>query len=135
MRREQDRIRITAQLIDAESGRYEWAERYDRKLEDVFEVQDEITEQIVTALDVALVGGEGARTVRQHLRDPIALGLLYRGAELIHRFNREDMAEARRLFEQVIELAPVCPFGYADAAWTLSQLALRPRHRALRAQS
>ena len=117
VRREQDRIRITAQLIEAESGRHEWAERYDGKLENVFDMQDEITEQIVTALDVALVGGESARTVRAHLRDPIALGLLYRGNELIHRFNREDMIEARRLFAQVRELAPECPFGYVDAAW------------------
>ena len=118
VRREQNRIRITTQLINAESGRYEWAERYDGELEDVFAVQDEITEEIVTALDVELVGGESARTVRQHLRDPQALAKLYQGSELLHRFTKEDMSGARLLFEEVIRLAPDCPFGYADAAWT-----------------
>ncbi len=118
VRREQNRIRVTAQLIDAESGRFEWAERYDRELEDVFAVQDEITEQVVTALDVELVGGESARTVRQHLRNPHALAKLYQGSELLHRFTKADMGEARSLFEEVMRLAPECPFGYADAAWT-----------------
>jgi adenylate cyclase len=118
VRREEKRVRVTARLTEAASGRVVWAERYDRDLEDVFAVQDEIVQEVVTALDVALVGGEGALTVRQHLRNPQALGVLYRGQELMHRFNREDMAEARHLFEEVIRLEPDCPFGYADAAWT-----------------
>ncbi len=118
VRREQNRVRITAQLIDGASGRHVWAERYDRSLEDVFAVQDEITEQVVTAMDVALVGGEGARTCRQHLRDPHALAQLYQGWEFMYRFTREDMAKARGLFEDVIRLAPDCPFGYVFVAWT-----------------
>jgi adenylate cyclase len=118
VRKEEKRVRVTARLTDTASGRVVWAERYDRDLEDVFAVQDDIVREVVTALDVALVGGEGALTVRQHLRNPQALGLLYRGVELMHRFNREDMAEARHLFEEVIRLEPECPFGYADGAWT-----------------
>jgi hypothetical protein len=118
VRREQNRVRITAQLIEAASGRHVWAERYDRGLDDVFAVQDEITEQVVTALDVALVGGENARTTRRHLRNPQAVGHLYRGFELMYRFTREDMAKARGLFEDVIRLAPDCPFGYVFVAWT-----------------
>ena len=118
VRREQNRVRITAQLIEGASGRHVWAERYDRSLEDVFAVQDEITEQVVTALDVALVGGEGARTTRQHLRNAQAVGQLYRGFECMYRFTREDMAKARDLFADVIRLAPDCPFGYVFVAWT-----------------
>jgi adenylate cyclase len=118
VRRAEKRVRITAQLVEAASGRHVWAERYDRELEDVFAVQDEIAEQVVTAMDVALVGGEGARTLREHLRNPQALGVLYRGMELLHRFTRQDMEEARRLFEEVMRLAPTCPFGYAETAWT-----------------
>ena len=118
VRRSGDRVRVTAQLIEAESGRHVWAERYDRSVEDLFDVEDEITEQVVTELDVALVGGEGARTLRQHLRNPQAIGLIYRGTDFMHRLTREDMAEARRCFEEVMRMEPECPFGYADAAWT-----------------
>lgn len=116
VRRERDRIRITAQLVEAASGRHQWAERYDRELEDVFAVQDEIAEQVVTEMDVALVGGEGARTTRQHLRDPHALNLLYKGWDLLQHFTRADLAEARSLFGEVIRIVPECPFGYLDAA-------------------
>jgi adenylate cyclase len=118
VRREEKRVRITARLVEGSSGRHVWAERFDRNLEDVFAVQDEISNEVVTALDVSLVGGENARIVRQQLRTPKALGILYRGIELLHRFTREDMYAARRLFEEVIELEPESPIGYAEAAWT-----------------
>ncbi len=118
VRKVANRVRVTAQLLDGSTGRHVGAERYDRNVEDLFDVEDEIAEQVVTALDVTLVGGESARTVRKHLRNPQAIGLLYRGVELMHRFTREDMAEARSLFEEVIRLEPESPFGYTDAAWT-----------------
>ena len=118
VRRAEKRVRINARLVEAESGRHVWAERYDRELEDVFAVQDEITDQVVTALDVALVGGENARSIRQHLRSPQALGVLYRGLELLYRFTREDMACARCLFEEVIGLEPESPIPYAEVAFT-----------------
>jgi TolB-like protein len=118
VRRDGNRVRVTARLVEGATGRHVWAERYDRDLEDIFAVQDEITDQVVTELDVALVGGEGARTVRQHLRTPQALGVFYQGLELLHRFTQEDMERARGLFEEVIRLEPESPVGYADAAWT-----------------
>lgn len=114
-----NRVRVTAQLVEGATGRPVWAERYDRNVEDLFDVEDDIAEQVVTALDVTLVGGEAARTVRKHLRNPQAIGLLYRGMELMRRFNREDLAEARTLFEEVIRLEPEACFGYTEAAWTL----------------
>ena len=118
VRREESRIRVTARLVEGSTGRIVWSERFDRRLEDVFAVQDEIVQEVVTALDVALVGGETASTMRKHLRNPRALGLLYRGTDLMHRFNREDMREARELFEEVIRMEPECPFAYIDSAWT-----------------
>ncbi len=116
--KQEKRVRITARLVDADSGQVVWAERYDRALEDVFAVQDEIVQEIVTALDVALVSGESAITIRKHMHNLQAIGLLFQGSDLMHRFTREDMIEARHRFEEVIRLEPACPFGYADAAWT-----------------
>ena len=118
VRKSDKRVRVTARLTEAETGRCVWAERYDRTLEDVFEVQDDIAEQVVTALDVALVGGEGARTLRKHLRNPQALGLLFKGSELMLRSTREDVEEARRLLHEAAELAPDCPLVYSSLAWT-----------------
>ena len=118
VRRDEKRVRVTVRLVDGASGRHVWAERYDRDLEDVFAVQDEITDRVVTELDVALVGGEDARSVRQHLRTPQALGIFYQGLELLHRFTREDMGRARCLLEEVMRLEPESPLPYAETAWT-----------------
>jgi tetratricopeptide (TPR) repeat protein len=60
----------------------------------------------------------GAFATRKHLRNPQALGIVYRGSDLMHRFNREDMHEARRLFEEVMRMEPESPIAYMDAAWT-----------------
>ncbi|MGI9592242.1 MAG: tetratricopeptide repeat protein [Myxococcota bacterium] len=118
VRRSDKRVRVTARLTEAETGRCVWAERYDRTLEDVFEVQDDIADHVVTALDVALVGGEGARTLRKHLRNPQALGLLFKGSELMLRSTREDTEEARQLLQEAAELAPDCPLVFSSLAWT-----------------
>jgi TolB-like protein/Tfp pilus assembly protein PilF len=118
IRREERRIRITARLVEGTTGRVVWSERFDRGLEDVFAVQDEIVQEVATALDVALVGGGNAFTIRKHLRNPKALGLLYRGSDLMDRFNREDMREAREIFEEVIRMEPESPIAYTNVAWT-----------------
>ncbi len=118
VRQANGRVRVTARLIEAESGRHVWAERYDRDLEDLFDVQDEIMNEIVTELDVALVSGEDARICRNQLRHPQALGVSYKGVDLLQRMTKEDTREARHLFEQVIQLAPDSPTGYSHAAWT-----------------
>ncbi|MGH7289524.1 MAG: tetratricopeptide repeat protein, partial [Myxococcota bacterium] len=118
IRKEERRARITARLLEGASGRLIWAERYDRELEDVFAVQDEIVREIVTALDVKLVGGGDALITRKHLRNPQAIGLRYRGMDLLNRLNREDVRQARALFEEVIRMEPESPVGYIDAAWS-----------------
>ena len=115
-----NQVRITAQLIAAESGHHLWANRFDRKLEDIFAIQDEITEEIVAALDIKLLSGEQARVWRKSLKNPEARDLYYRGREKFNRFTKEAMAEARQLSEQVIELEPDSPLGYALTAGALS---------------
>ncbi len=117
VRKAGDRVRITAQLVEASTSRHVWAERFDRKLDDLFAVQDEITEEIVTALDVQLVSGEPARVLRRHLRNPAALESFYRGWQALFGSKKEEIEEAQRLFEETIRLEPGSPVGYAMAAW------------------
>ena len=106
-----EQIRLTAQLNDGTSGQVVWSERYDRKLDDNFLIQDEIVERIVTSLDVALVSGEQARVWRKTLRNPKALELYYKGLELLTTFDKQSVTDARRLFEKVTEIAPDVTLG------------------------
>ncbi len=117
VRRAKGRVRITAQLVESASGHHVWAERYDRNLEDVFAIQDEITQKIVTALDVRLLHGEQAAGWRKSLRRPEALDAYYRGLDLFNRVTREANAEAAHCFEQVIGLEPDSPLGHLGMAW------------------
>ena len=118
VRRAGGRVRITAQLIESINGHHVWAQRYDRNLEDVFAIQDEITREIVTALDVRLLRGEQAAGWRKSLRRPEALDAYYRGLDLFNRVTREANAEATHCFEQVVALEPESPLGHLGKAWT-----------------
>jgi adenylate cyclase len=81
-------------------------------MEDIFAVQDEITREIVTSLDVKLVKGEQARIFGKSLRDPQALDLFYRGMELLNPPTPETRDRARKLFEDVARMEPESPLGY-----------------------
>jgi adenylate cyclase len=117
VRRHGDRVRVNAELIEAGSGRYLWAERYDRELHDLFSIQDEITEEIVTAMDVKLMSGEAARFLRKALTNPEALDLAYRGWHALYNGgNPQHVRDAQHYFEEVIRLEPSSPVGYASAA-------------------
>ena len=118
VRRVGDRVRITAQLLDAATGHHLWAERYDRGLEDIFALQDEITREIVAALDVRLLRGEQASAWRHLLRRPEALDAYYRGLDALNRITSEANVQAAHSFEQVIRLEPDSPLGYLGSAWT-----------------
>ena len=120
VRKAGDRVRITAQLIDAASAHHLWAERYDRELEDVFAVQDEVTRTIVATLAGKLdaterrrARGEGYRTDNLEAYD-----LALRGRELFSRSTPKDNLAARRLYEKAIELDPDYARAYAGLAWT-----------------
>ena len=107
-----DRVRVTAQLIDARTGLHLWANRYDRDLTDVFAVQDEITTNVVRALQVALVEGEQARVWHRSTDNVEAWSCLTRAVMHHHNFTREENQIARRLLEEALQLDP----NYA-AAW------------------
>ena len=117
VRKAGDRVRITARLIETSSGRQIWADRYDRRIDDIFAVQDEITEKIVAAMDIKLVTGEVSRSIRETVRNPEALECYYRGWEALFGSTREDISEAQQMFEETIRLEPEASFGYAMAAW------------------
>jgi len=106
-----DQIRVTAQLNDGTSGQVVWSERYDRKLDSDFLIQDEIVDRIVTSLDVTLVSGEQARVWRKTFRNPEALALYYKGLELLTTFDEQSVAAARQLFEKVSKISPNVTLG------------------------
>ena len=119
VRKSGDRVRVTAQLIEAATEDHIWAERFDRKLEDVFAVQDELTSKIVATLFGQLVESERRRArTNVETEDPKAYDLVLRGREIWYRFTPEDNLEARKLYEQAIELDPEYARAYSSVAWT-----------------
>jgi adenylate cyclase len=118
VRKAGQRVRITAQLIDAEDGGHLWAARFDRDLTDVFALQDEITSNVVTALHVRLVEGEQARVWQKSTENLFAWECLMQGLPLFRRFTGEDNARARALFEKAVELDPGYATGWVWLAWT-----------------
>ncbi len=114
VRKADGQVRITAQLIDATTGGHLWSERYDRALSDIFALQSEIAEELL-----ARVGGSGGEILRAEFervaRKPsgslTAIDSAYRGLYFSNRSTRQDIQEARRLFERAIEIDP----GYASA--------------------
>jgi adenylate cyclase len=118
VRKAGQRVRISAQLIDASTGQHIWAERYDRELQDIFALQDEITEAIVASMNPELSRFERDRVARQERPDLDAWESLYRGAWHIYRFTKEDNEKARLLFEKTAELDPRLSRAFAALATT-----------------
>jgi adenylate cyclase len=112
VRKSANQVRVTAQLIEAASGHHLWAKKYDRSLEDVFAVQDELTKEIVTALDVELVWGEKGRHQRNRVKNPEAREILYRGMAQFYKFDKTSHAQAKMFFEQFTCLEPDSILGY-----------------------
>ncbi len=115
-----NRVRITAQLIDATTGYHLWAERYDRELQDIFAVQDEVTQKIVSALRVQLTPGEQGRLKRPPTTNLEAYDYFLRGLEYRSQRTRESNLQARQMFEQAITLDP--QFAVAHALLGLTYL-------------
>ena len=103
IRRAGNRVRITAQLIDAATGAHLWADRYDRDLTDIFEVQDEVVERIVGALAVTLTQGEQQRLRRHGTSNVEAYECWLRARALLTRGTRESIIQARAMYRQAIE--------------------------------
>jgi len=125
VRRKGDRVRISARLTETEKNRQVYAQQFDRKLDDLFVIQDEITHEIVTAMDVALVSGEPARTVRKALKNPAAIESYYRGWGALFSSAPEDIQLAQQMFEETIHLEPESSVGFALAALAYLQHASR----------
>jgi adenylate cyclase len=116
VRRAGNRVRITAQLIDAATGRHLWADRYDRELADVFAVQDEIAQTITGEMAPGIIAAEMQQARRKDPSQLDAWDRTMRAHWHIRRFTREDMAEARRLLEQAIEFDPANAMAWADVS-------------------
>jgi adenylate cyclase len=124
-----DRVRINAQLIDAATGFHLWAERFDRELGDVFALQDEVTSDIVAALEVELSEAE-RRTLAQRYTDSLeAYDAFLQGWEQLWRGTYEANLQARQHFEQAIRLDPRFARAYANQALTLRQRDRAPAAR------
>jgi adenylate cyclase len=106
VRKAGNRVRITAQLVEAKSGNHLWAERYDRDLEDIFAVQDEITETIAAMISGRLQAEDRRRASQTRHTDPTAYDLVLRAQALYFQISRAANAEARPLLEQAIDLDP-----------------------------
>ncbi|TFH46703.1 MAG: hypothetical protein E4H01_09505, partial [Lysobacterales bacterium] len=111
VRRSGERVRVNVQLTDTADSMVSWAEQYDRGIDDEFALQDEITERVITALDVKLASGEQARIWRKCLSSPRARDLFYRGIHQFFQMNAESIAKAKGHFERVAELVPNSPLG------------------------
>ena len=103
VRKAGNRLRITAQLIDAESGAHIWAERFDRELEDIFDLQDEITESIVHNIMPEISFAESERAIRVPPANLDAWEYLQRGIWHLYRYTREDTEKAREYFIGALE--------------------------------
>ena len=115
VRRGGNRVRVTAQLIDATTGNHLWAERYDRDLEDIFDVQDEITETIVARVEPELGAAERHKVERKPRVDLKAWDCYHLGVSNFFKFTSDGNLEAQRLLKQSMELDP--SFGEAHAWW------------------
>jgi TolB-like protein len=116
VRRGGNRIRITGQLIDAETGNHLWVERYDRELEDVFTVQDEVTKAIVAALAPEIGNSERERALRKSPESLDAWDLYQRGLSNAHLSTETGLRSAIEQFDRVNELDPTFAAAFAMAA-------------------
>ena len=107
-----NRMRVTAQLIEAETGKHVWAERYDRDAADIFDLQDQVTSSVVGAIEPKLRQSEIDRAARKPMESLSAYDLYLRALAQFYRFTEEGFAEAVALIRQALAVDP----SYAPAA-------------------
>ncbi|MGH7645869.1 MAG: protein kinase domain-containing protein [Gemmatimonadales bacterium] len=110
------KLRVTAQLVNAADGYHLWSDRYDRELEDVFAIQDEIAGNIVRALRVVLTEDEKRAIEMAPTANVQAYDYYLRGRQFFHQFRRQGIQFARRMFERAIEIDPKYVLAYAGVA-------------------
>jgi TolB-like protein/Flp pilus assembly protein TadD len=124
VRRAGNRLRITAQLVRVSDGMHLWSEKFDRELQDVFAIQDEISLAIVDRLKVQLLAGEKARVVKRHTEDQEAHSLYLKGSYFFKRRLEGDMARAMACYEQAVARDPqyaLPQVGLSDALMVMGQ--------------
>jgi adenylate cyclase len=117
LQRSSDRVRITAQLIDAINGHHTWSEHYDRELKDIFALQDEITIKIIQAMRINLTEGEQARhwfKYRGHTPNLQAVDKNWQGNDFMRHGTKEGNSTARQLYEEAIALDPNFVWPYVN---------------------
>jgi len=110
------RVRIAAQLVDARVDHPIWAERYDRDVEDIFAVQDDITERVITSVAPGIVSAEMQRAHRKDIASLDAWDRVMRAHWHLARFTMEDNAEARRLLSEAVQIEPNSAHALGDLA-------------------
>jgi adenylate cyclase len=118
VRKSENKVRVTAQLIDALKGIHLWAEKYDRDLEDIFEIQDDITREIIVALKVKLTEGEQARIWSRGTENTKAQEKAFESLEHFRLFSPDDVILCRKKAEEAMALDPNYPFAVAMLAWS-----------------
>jgi len=116
VRKSGNRLRIMAQLINVADGYHLWAERYDREMDDVFAIQDEITLAVVDNLKVKLLGGEKAKITKRYTNNLEAYNLFLRGQFFWNKRTAEELQKAIMYFEQAIKKDPEYAIAYAGLA-------------------
>jgi len=123
VRRSGRRVRVNARLIDAEADGYLWVERFDRRLSDLFELQDEFTTAIAGAIEPELLKSERNRTARRPLQGEDAYEIYQRGLWHFYRYTREDSVEAQALFRRALAMDAQYPQPVAQLAIALCNAA------------
>ena len=133
VRRVGDEVRINAQLIDALTGGHVWADRYDRDLKDIFSIQDEVVDKVVSALSIKLEQGKQHNSTPTDTLGPDSYELFQHARTILPKYfaDKDDLREARQLFERVIERAPDFSGGYAGLSMTHALAVMRGYTRTL----
>lgn len=118
------RIRVTGQLIEAETGKHLWAEKYDRELQDIFAVQDDITQRVVAAVEPHLYAEEGFRASSKQPDSIDAWGLVVRAMGMLNRVERTKNEEAQNLLRRAIAMEPSYARAHALLSWAVWWAAL-----------
>ena len=123
VRKSGNRLRVTAQLVEAETANHVWAERYDRDLSDIFALQDEITERVVAAIEPELYSAERFRSHRKTPESLDAWECVIRALSLISQDTRARNMEAEALCRRAIEISPGYSQAYSLFAWVITRRA------------
>src|SRR5438094_10312503 len=106
IRKARNRVRIIVQLVDARHAYHLWSERFDRELEDIFAIQDEIAHSVITGLGLSLTSREERRLLTSSTENVQAYEFYLRGRKLFQKWTRQNIEFARQMFERAIKLEP-----------------------------